>query len=100
MTFNYITGRVADAFTVAGGARLGFFSGKVDNLLEDMQILKPTLFNTVPRLLNRIYTGMYSLEKEIQSYLYMYRYCAKHTSSTRTKRSSFPQSDCYQAEKP
>lgn len=61
MTFNYITGRVADAFTVAGGARLGFFSGKVDNLLEDMQILKPTLFNTVPRLLNRIYTGMYSL---------------------------------------
>lgn len=40
---------------MAVGARIGFFSGSIDTLLEDMQILKPTIFSAVPRLLNRIY---------------------------------------------
>lgn len=61
---------MADAFTVAGGASLGFFSGKVDNLLEDMQILKPTLFNTVPRLLNRIYTGKHLQMKDKYNHIH------------------------------
>lgn len=37
------------------GGRIGFFRGDVRQLTEDMQALKPTLFATVPRLLNRIY---------------------------------------------
>ncbi|XP_062575832.1 long-chain-fatty-acid--CoA ligase 1-like isoform X2 [Saccostrea cucullata] len=37
------------------GCRVGFFRGDVKLLTEDMQALKPTLFITVPRLLNRIY---------------------------------------------
>mmetsp|Transcript_4415 Transcript_4415/g.7500 ORF Transcript_4415/g.7500 Transcript_4415/m.7500 type:complete len:405 (-) Transcript_4415:377-1591(-) len=37
------------------GMKVGFFSGNVLKLTEDMQVLKPTFFPTVPRLLNRIY---------------------------------------------
>ena len=37
------------------GAKVGFFQGDVKLLIEDMQALKPTLFASVPRLLNRVY---------------------------------------------
>jgi long-chain acyl-CoA synthetase len=37
------------------GLKMGFFNGDVQKLTEDMQILKPTIFSTVPRLLNRVY---------------------------------------------
>ena len=37
------------------GARIGFFSGDVKKLAEDIAVLKPTLFATVPRILNRIH---------------------------------------------
>ncbi|KAL4239460.1 Long-chain-fatty-acid--CoA ligase 5 [Mactra antiquata] len=42
------------------GARLGFSSGDVKLLTDDLQALKPTLFCTVPRLLNRIYDKVLS----------------------------------------
>ena len=37
------------------GARVGFYRGDVKLLIEDIQALKPTIFITVPRLLNRVY---------------------------------------------
>jgi long-chain acyl-CoA synthetase len=37
------------------GASVGFYSGDVTQLLDDVQVLKPTLFASVPRLWNRIY---------------------------------------------
>ena len=37
------------------GMKTGFFSGNILKLLEDVGILKPTLFPAVPRLFNRIY---------------------------------------------
>ena len=37
------------------GASIGFFSGDIKLLTDDMQALKPTIFPTVPRLLNRMY---------------------------------------------
>jgi long-chain acyl-CoA synthetase len=37
------------------GARIGFYSGNVLKLVEDLSILKPTFFCSVPRLFNRIY---------------------------------------------
>lgn len=43
------------------GAKVGFFQGDVKLLIEDMQALKPTLFVSVPRLLNRIYDKVYPL---------------------------------------
>lgn len=37
------------------GAKIGFFRGDVKQLVSDIQCLKPTMFVSVPRLLNRIY---------------------------------------------
>jgi long-chain acyl-CoA synthetase len=37
------------------GASVGFYSGDVAQLLDDVQALKPTLFASVPRLWNRIH---------------------------------------------
>jgi len=46
------------------GMRCGFFGGNVLKLTEDMQILKPTLFPSVPRLYNRIYGKLQDKVKE------------------------------------
>jgi len=37
------------------GTRQGFYAGNPLTLTEDMQVLKPTIFCSVPRLYNRIY---------------------------------------------
>ena len=46
---------MAEMSTISRGGSLGYWSGDPLRLLEDMQILKPNLFPTVPRVLNRIY---------------------------------------------
>ena len=40
------------------GFKIGVYSGNVLKLLEDIQILKPTFFASVPRLLNKIYDSL------------------------------------------
>ena len=40
---------------VATGMKVGFFAGNVQKITEDLTVLKPTLFPSVPRLYNRIY---------------------------------------------
>ena len=41
--------------TYYNGAKIGFFQGDVKTLMDDIQELKPTVFPSVPRLLNRVY---------------------------------------------
>lgn len=43
------------AVGLSNGARVGFYSGDPLKLIDDMQVLKPTIFISVPRLFNRIY---------------------------------------------
>ncbi|KAK3772609.1 hypothetical protein RRG08_027342 [Elysia crispata] len=40
------------------GVRIGYFSGDVKLLMDDLATLKPTVFPSVPRLLNRIYDSV------------------------------------------
>jgi long-chain acyl-CoA synthetase len=40
------------------GARFGFFRGDLDGLLDDIKLLKPTGFASVPRLFNRFNTAI------------------------------------------
>ncbi|XP_053372543.1 long-chain-fatty-acid--CoA ligase 1-like isoform X1 [Mercenaria mercenaria] len=47
--------RIGQQCLTLEGARIGFFRGDVKLLLDDLQTLKPTVFFSVPRLLNRIY---------------------------------------------
>jgi len=49
---------------LAHGASVGFFQGNIKLLTDDLQTLKPTIFPTVPRLLNKIYDATMSKAKE------------------------------------
>lgn len=40
------------------GAAIGFYQGDVLKLMDDMAVLRPTIFPSVPRLYNRIYDGI------------------------------------------
>ncbi|KAI9307125.1 hypothetical protein BJ944DRAFT_177102 [Cunninghamella echinulata] len=51
----HIFGRVMDWAMLSSGGRIGYFSGTPELLLDDLQALKPTIFASVPRVLNRIY---------------------------------------------
>jgi len=44
--------------------RAGFFAGNVQKLTNDIQVLKPTFFPSVPRLYNRIYSQIQNKMKE------------------------------------
>lgn len=49
---------------LAHGAKIGFYQGDIKLLTDDMQALQPTIFPTVPRLLNRIYDTIQARAKE------------------------------------
>ena len=56
--------RACHLMMFSSGARIGFFTGNVRKLTEDLKALKPTIFISVPRLLNRIHDKVMSdLEK-------------------------------------
>ena len=43
------------------GAKVGFYQGNIKTLMDDIAALKPTVFPTVPRLLNRLHDKVGSL---------------------------------------
>ncbi|ODA82524.1 hypothetical protein RJ55_01031 [Drechmeria coniospora] len=49
----HIYGRMIDQVALAEGASIGFFRGDILGLVDDMKILQPTGFISVPRLFNR-----------------------------------------------
>ncbi|KAK8086961.1 AMP-binding enzyme [Apiospora phragmitis] len=54
----HIYGRMVDQSAFAEGAALGFFHGDMLGLVDDLKILKPSGFISVPRLYNRIAAGI------------------------------------------
>jgi long-chain acyl-CoA synthetase len=49
----HIYQRVAEHGALSAGAAIGYFSGDILGLIDDMKLLRPTGFNSVPRLYNR-----------------------------------------------
>lgn len=49
----HIYQRVAEHGSLATGSSIGYFRGDILGLVDDMKILRPTGFNSVPRLYNR-----------------------------------------------
>lgn len=45
--------RMMQMLSIAGGARIGFYQGDITKIKDDLETLKPTIFASVPRLLNR-----------------------------------------------
>ncbi|XP_044477722.1 long chain acyl-CoA synthetase 4-like [Mangifera indica] len=54
----HIFDRAIEELFIAHGAAIGFWRGDVKLLLEDIGELKPTIFCAVPRVLDRIYSGL------------------------------------------
>lgn len=51
----HVLERAAQGLVIIKGGSIGFYQGNTLKLLEDMVELQPTVFVSVPRLLNRIY---------------------------------------------
>lgn len=47
--------RLCQGVMISGAARIGYYQGDTLKLLDDVAILQPTIFVSVPRLFNRIY---------------------------------------------
>jgi long-chain acyl-CoA synthetase len=54
----HIYDRLACSYMLAVGGSIGFYSGDITKIKEDIQALKPTFFASVPRLYNKIYDGI------------------------------------------
>uniref|UniRef100_A0AC34G3F5 AMP-dependent synthetase/ligase domain-containing protein n=1 Tax=Panagrolaimus sp. ES5 TaxID=591445 RepID=A0AC34G3F5_9BILA len=52
--------QLMQAFIIYNGAKLGLYSGNIAKLLDDMQILKPTIVSLVPRLLNKFHDSIWA----------------------------------------
>ncbi|XP_046839052.1 long-chain-fatty-acid--CoA ligase 5-like [Xenia sp. Carnegie-2017] len=52
--------RAAHFMMFSTGARVGFFTGNIRKITEDLKALRPTIFISVPRLLNRIHDKVMS----------------------------------------
>ncbi|KAH8895959.1 long-chain-fatty-acid-CoA ligase [Thozetella sp. PMI_491] len=49
----HILGRALDQSVLMAGGAVGYFHGNIRELVDDMKILQPTIFVSVPRLYNR-----------------------------------------------
>lgn len=54
----HIYGRLIDQTVLAEGAAIGYFHGDMLELVDDLKLLKPTGFPSVPRLFNRFNMGI------------------------------------------
>ncbi|KAM9363334.1 long-chain-fatty-acid--CoA ligase 1a isoform 1-T1 [Symphorus nematophorus] len=52
--------RVVQGVILIHGARIGYFQGDIRLLMDDLKMLKPTVFPVVPRLLNRMFDKVFS----------------------------------------
>eukprot|EP00004_Rigifila_ramosa_P001964 TRINITY_DN1198_c0_g1_i1.p2 TRINITY_DN1198_c0_g1~~TRINITY_DN1198_c0_g1_i1.p2 ORF type:complete len:700 (-),score=161.39 TRINITY_DN1198_c0_g1_i1:20-2119(-) len=62
------------------GASIGFFQGDVEGLMNDIATIRPTIFASVPRILNRVYdkiTGAVEASGGIKKKLFDVGYAAK-----------------------
>jgi long-chain acyl-CoA synthetase len=54
----HIYEKVAEHLALWGGAAIGFYHGEIQEIVEDLKLVKPTAFSGVPRLFNRIGAGI------------------------------------------
>lgn len=76
----HIFDRVIEETFIWHGASIGFWRGDVKLLIEDIGELKPTIFCAVPRVLDRVYTGLTQkissggfLKKTLFNFAYSYK---------------------------
>jgi long-chain acyl-CoA synthetase len=76
----HIFERVVSAIVLSYGAAGGFYQGDVLKLFDDIQLLRPTLFPSVPRLFNRLFDKVNSTIATtggLKKFLYEWGYATK-----------------------
>ncbi|KAF8410610.1 hypothetical protein HHK36_003142 [Tetracentron sinense] len=76
----HIFDQIFETYCIYKGSSIGFWRGDVRYLIEDIQELKPTMFCGVPRVYDRIYTGIIgkislggALKKRLFQFAYDYK---------------------------
>ncbi|KAF9164364.1 Long chain acyl-CoA synthetase 7 peroxisomal [Actinomortierella ambigua] len=72
--------RLCQAVMISGAARIGYYQGDTLKLLDDVAVLRPTIFVSVPRLFNRIYdkvTAGVAAKGGIAAFLFNKAFAAK-----------------------
>nr|AUD66219.1 long-chain acyl-CoA synthetase 2 [Prunus sibirica] len=76
----HIYDQIMESYCIYKGSSIGFWRGDIRFLLEDLQELRPTMFCGVPRVYDRIYTGVVNkvssggaLRKTLFQYAYNYK---------------------------
>ena len=64
----HILEREFDYAILTGGGRIVYFSGDVQKLKDDLAIVKPTIFLSVPRLFSRFYDVIKAKFNDLQGY--------------------------------
>ncbi|XP_047941409.1 probable CoA ligase CCL6 [Salvia hispanica] len=54
----HIFDQIIETYCIYSGSSIGFWQGDIRFLIEDLVVLKPTIFCGVPRVFDRIYTGI------------------------------------------
>lgn len=54
LTLAHIFGRVVEELALSVGAHIGYWSGNIKGIMDDLAALRPTLFIAVPRVLERV----------------------------------------------
>ncbi|CAH9117064.1 unnamed protein product [Cuscuta europaea] len=77
----HIFDRVIEECFINHGASIGFWRGDVKLLIEDIGELKPTIFCAVPRVLERVYSGLQQklsaggfLKSKLFNFAYAYKF--------------------------
>lgn len=76
----HVYDQIIETHCIHKGCSIGFWRGDVRYLMEDIQELKPTMFSGVPRVYDRIYTGISNkissggaLSKKLFEFAYNYK---------------------------
>ncbi|KGN61759.1 long chain acyl-CoA synthetase 2 [Cucumis sativus] len=76
----HVYDQIMETYCIYKGSSIGFWRGDIRFLLDDIQELKPTIFSGVPRVYDRIYSGILnkvssggSLRKMLFDYAYIYK---------------------------
>lgn len=76
----HIYDQIIETYCIYKGSSIGFWQGDVRYLIDDLLELKPTIFCGVPRIYNKIYTGIMekisaggALKKAIFQFAYNYK---------------------------
>lgn len=64
LLLNHIFERMVQHALVTAGGRCGFFRGEKESIIDDVKVLKPTIFVAVPKVLITIYN---KIQKELEN---------------------------------